>query len=177
MTKIRTAGVLLAAVLLAGCGTTAPQPTAPASAASADPDGEIVDGLPFPKIGKPQAIEGGTVNLLSVRWEQQAERDSAGRPKAGWWLVCDIEVKAITAPVYMSTWDWVNLSAYSGEGVGPKLWGDAYDADVHIPVGVSLSGERMAFDPDPGQASIVEWASDNAAGHVAAWYIPPKDGK
>lgn len=153
--------LLVAGALLTGCGGIGTAEHVPTSAAS---DRHAAHEPDLPGVGQWVNVDGGRARLASVRWEDAAP-NTAGRPTGGAWLVCTIEIEATTRPLPVSIWHWHAIGAYDGEMANTQQWGNG-PTNLTLPPGVPLSGEYVAFDVNPGQASIVQWQlpdSDSAA--------------
>lgn len=164
----RTLGSLaLSAALLTGCGSAG---TAQHAATSASDSRQDVHEVKLPGVGEWAEVDGGRARLASVRWED-APPNTAGRPVWGAWLVCTIEIQAAgSRPLPVSVWNWHAIGAYDGELANTQQWGNG-PTDLSLPPGASLSGEYVAFDVNPGQASIVQWQP--AATDTAASFLVP----
>jgi hypothetical protein len=166
---MRKACAVAAAVLaLSACGHAGQNPAATATTTTTSAEPQLVAPATW------QPTDGGRARITDWRWEDSPP-NSVGRPVHGTWLILDIEVQATELPLSVSLWDWRCLGAYDGV-VAPAVATPLHSVlDVTLPAGVSAVGS-VACDPNPEQATIVQWANPAAPqGPQPSWLVPAKE--
>lgn len=139
-----------------------------------DPPGIPASSEVEPDVAAPhdwQPVADGRARITDWHWQDPTPQGR--QPQWGTWLVLDVEVQVTTSQVHVSGWNWRCLGAYDGqvaESVATPL-DDIWH--VTIPAGVSAMG-RVACDPNPGQAVIVQWAQPDPQATVPVWRIPER---